>query len=302
MEKRKVRTKPRRRAAPVNWKRIALDYQEDCIAALRLLAPVSPEETLLGAIRNKLQAELTAMENSDEAMRQLAHARGELRAAEEALVAMTVTLAEARGETRAVRQELAVSEEIGDTFWEALKPLNLKSINVQNPGQHVTDLIFQVTRWEMLAKNAGDRRDDAISQANAALEIERAKIKALEERCHRLHSQLAGCSVAAIGFSAWEQGEWGWSAVHDDIAKLYWDLREAKAAAFYAFVAGAKWWEFEKTGATMWTSDTHKADAEAQRRYPFAPHPLVRVAEIRAEKAERELQELRGKVERGEFR
>lgn len=35
-----------------------------------------------------------------------------------------------------------------------------------------------------------------------------------------------------------------------------------------AFVAGAKWWEFKKTGGTMWPSDTDKVEAAAAQRYP----------------------------------
>lgn len=34
-----------------------------------------------------------------------------------------------------------------------------------------------------------------------------------------------------------------------------------------AFVAGAKWWEFRSTGATMWSSDRADCEAEAERRY-----------------------------------
>ena len=34
-----------------------------------------------------------------------------------------------------------------------------------------------------------------------------------------------------------------------------------------AFVQGAKWWEFEKTGATMWPSDQRKAEEAAIERY-----------------------------------
>lgn len=33
-----------------------------------------------------------------------------------------------------------------------------------------------------------------------------------------------------------------------------------------AFVDGAKWWEFQTTGATMWTSDISRAEEEATRR------------------------------------
>lgn len=34
-----------------------------------------------------------------------------------------------------------------------------------------------------------------------------------------------------------------------------------------AFVAGARWWEFEDSGGTMWPSDRNKADDEAEKRY-----------------------------------
>ena len=41
------------------------------------------------------------------------------------------------------REQLQVSEQIGGTFWEAIKPLALKAINVANPGSHVTDVICE---------------------------------------------------------------------------------------------------------------------------------------------------------------
>jgi hypothetical protein len=34
-----------------------------------------------------------------------------------------------------------------------------------------------------------------------------------------------------------------------------------------AFVEGAAWWEYHKTGFTMWTADRRVAEAEAERRY-----------------------------------
>ena len=34
-----------------------------------------------------------------------------------------------------------------------------------------------------------------------------------------------------------------------------------------AFVAGAKWWEFNSTGFTMWQSDQRLAEEEATKRY-----------------------------------
>jgi hypothetical protein len=35
-----------------------------------------------------------------------------------------------------------------------------------------------------------------------------------------------------------------------------------------AFVAGAKWWEYEAGGGTMWNSDIRLAEVEAELRYP----------------------------------
>ena len=49
-------------------------------------------------------------------------------------------------------------------------------------------------------------------------------------------------------------------------------IAELKHALGNAFVDGAKWWEFEKTGGTMWQSDQDKAAKEAsKRRMPFRP-------------------------------
>lgn len=50
------------------------------------------------------------------------------------------------------------------------------------------------------------------------------------------------------------------------------ELSQAKGAALRAFVEGAKWWEYEKTGFTMFPSEQDKAVKEAARRkYPFEP-------------------------------
>ena len=40
-----------------------------------------------------------------------------------------------------LEQELEVTNQIGDSFWEALKALDLKEIQVSNPGRHVTGVI-----------------------------------------------------------------------------------------------------------------------------------------------------------------
>jgi len=38
-----------------------------------------------------------------------------------------------------------------------------------------------------------------------------------------------------------------------------------------AFVDGAKWWEFERTGATMWQEDQGKAEQAAMDKYGIDP-------------------------------
>jgi hypothetical protein len=45
-------------------------------------------------------------------------------------------------------EDLEVTRQLEGSFWEALKPLNLPAINVQNPGAHVTDLIQRATAAE----------------------------------------------------------------------------------------------------------------------------------------------------------
>jgi len=61
----------------------------------------------------------------------------------------------------------------------------------------------------------------------------------------------------------------------------------AKSAACEAFVRGAKWWEYEKAGATMWQSDQNLAlAAAANTGYPFTPHLEVVELQERAETAE----------------
>ena len=37
-------------------------------------------------------------------------------------------------------------------------------------------------------------------------------------------------------------------------------------ALIVAFVQGAQWWEYHKTGATMWGSDRDQAECEAETR------------------------------------
>lgn len=68
-----------------------------------------------------------------------------------------------------------------------------------------------------------------------------------------------------------------------EIDRLTQEGDEAKGYAKLAFVEGAKWWEFEKTNATMWASDRDLAEAEAARRYPGANWPTHLDRVIKAE-------------------
>lgn len=49
-----------------------------------------------------------------------------------------------------------------------------------------------------------------------------------------------------------------------ELARLF------KIQSIRSFVAGAAWWEFHQTGATMWASDRDEAWAHAKKRFPFA--------------------------------
>ena len=44
-----------------------------------------------------------------------------------------------------------------------------------------------------------------------------------------------------------------------------------------AFVDGAKWWEFQRTGGTMWQSDQDKAEQAAIDKYGIDPVVVERV-------------------------
>lgn len=51
------------------------------------------------------------------------------------------------------------------------------------------------------------------------------------------------------------------------------DVREfarlTREQSIRSFVAGAAWWEFEKTNATMWASDKDRAWEAGARKFPF---------------------------------
>lgn len=61
--------------------------------------------------------------------------------------------------------------------------------------------------------------------------------------------------VAAGVFLArqWRPGKWPQECLHR------------------AFVEGAAWWEYEQSGATMWSEDRDKAETEANRRFGELP-------------------------------
>lgn len=69
--------------------------------------------------------------------------------------------------------------------------------------------------------------------------------------------------------------------------------QDARAVAYLAFVKGAKWWEFESTGGTMWQSDQARVRAEAERYYPYIPPSHIRVLEIERDAALKEVEVLR---------
>jgi hypothetical protein len=61
---------------------------------------------------------------------------------------LTTTIASLEKRLADAEEDLEVTRQLEGSFWEALKPLNLPAINVQNPGAHVTDLIQRATAAE----------------------------------------------------------------------------------------------------------------------------------------------------------
>lgn len=47
-------------------------------------------------------------------------------------------------ELKTTQENLDVAHQIGDSFWDAIKPLKLDAINVENPGAHVTEIIDEL--------------------------------------------------------------------------------------------------------------------------------------------------------------
>ena len=74
-----------------------------------------------------------------------------------------------------------------------------------------------------------------------------------------------------------------WSA---QAAALEAELALLKEQRIQDFVDGARWWEYEKTGATMWGSDREKAEAgavvhfEAQALRRIAGLELIKEQEV----------------------
>jgi hypothetical protein len=83
------------------------------------------------------------------------------------------------------------------------------------------------------------------------------------------------------------------SAAVDEITRLHAEVAQLKNIAGNAFVAGAKWWEFRKTGATMWQSDQQDVAEEASRRgMPFRD-PIESRLEAEIEEQKKEIAELK---------
>lgn len=57
---------------------------------------------------------------------------------------------ELRTEVKHLKAEVATGLDIAGSFFQALKPLNLPRIYVNNPGKHVTDLIEECYRLRVL--------------------------------------------------------------------------------------------------------------------------------------------------------
>jgi hypothetical protein len=68
----------------------------------------------------------------------------------------------------------------------------------------------------------------------------------------------------------------------DRLRKLESELAAQRDLHAWAFLSGAKWWEWKTNGATMWTSDQAEVFAEAVKRYPYES---IRERELQVELA-----------------
>lgn len=97
---------------------------------------------------------------------------------------LQATLAASQQQVKVLREQVKVGDAISGSFFEALKPLRLASIHVQDPGQHVTDLIATLTAREARITElegdfviVNDQRKAAVQEA----EWLRARVAELEE-------------------------------------------------------------------------------------------------------------------------
>ena len=82
------------------------------------------------------------------------------------LATLRATLAEQAREIETLKADLQVAHDIGDSFWLAIKPLNLPRINVSNPGAHVTELIREIERLTVALHDlVEDVKNDAQGRA-----------------------------------------------------------------------------------------------------------------------------------------
>lgn len=120
-----------------------------------------------------------------------------------------------------------------------------------------------------LPPHSGDLRLDVPALA-AELSAELARLRdRLDKMQHGGLCIWCGAGLDLTGKSMAEAVEW---AREHDASCTANPLRaraaELEAERAAAFVAGAKWWEYTKAGATMWGTDVNKAEAEAERRWP----------------------------------
>ena len=88
-----------------------------------------------------------------------------------------------------------------------------------------------------------------------------------------LITKVGECTIA-VPMPAKPRLRWSEEAERAELVRK--GLEEAKGSwpdhcLQRAFVAGAKWWEFERTGATMWQDDLSKAEQSAIDKYGIDP-------------------------------
>ena len=203
---------PYNTACPACIARALTDLAREIELLQRLLSTMTPTEAynVTFSALEKAEAKLTEQAKQIEGLKKLATLDAE-------------TMTAYQQEIERLKADLQVAHDIGDSFWAAIKPLNLRRINVSNPGAHVTELIQEIKRLrdrteeqasELLTLREESERPKCAycSFGETTKETHEALVKHIEHECQRHPIRL-------IERATWEAADL-WTRHDEDCAAL----------------------------------------------------------------------------------